>query len=94
MRTASKRISLSRRRPLMIASATLPGGSLRTSTPPILYQLFETNFGLLNARAHGGGVAFFAHVGGFVFGVLAARLLIASGQASGRSDPAALRAWA
>jgi rhomboid family protein len=59
-----------------------------------LYQLFEANFGLLNARAHGGGVAFFAHVGGFVFGVVVARLLIASGQARGRSDAAALRAWA
>jgi membrane associated rhomboid family serine protease len=59
-----------------------------------LYQLFEANFGLLNARAHGGGVAFFAHVGGFVFGVLTAKRLIASGQARGRSDPAALRAWA
>ena len=35
-----------------------------------LYQLFEANFGLLNAAAHGGGMAFFAHVGGFVFGVV------------------------
>jgi membrane associated rhomboid family serine protease len=59
-----------------------------------LYQLYEANFGLLNSRAHGGGVAFFAHVGGFVFGVFAAKLLIASGQARGRSDPLALRAWA
>jgi rhomboid family protein len=59
-----------------------------------LYQVFEANFGLFNARAHGGGVAFFAHVGGFLFGVLAAKLLIASGQARGRSDPATLRAWA
>ena len=49
---------------------------------------------LLNAKAHGGGVAFFAHVGGFVFGVLAANLLVASGQARAQSDPAALRAWA
>jgi len=59
-----------------------------------LYQLYEANFGLLNARAHGGGVAFFAHVGGFVFGYAAAKLLVASGQARGRSDPAAARAWA
>jgi membrane associated rhomboid family serine protease len=59
-----------------------------------LYQLFEANFGLLNAKAHGGGVAFFAHVGGFVFGVFAAKLLVASGQARGRSDPAPVRAWA
>ena len=40
-----------------------------------LYQLVEGNFGLLSASANGGGVAFFAHVGGFVFGYLAARLL-------------------
>jgi len=59
-----------------------------------LYQLFEANFGLLNARAHGGGVAFFAHVGGFVFGVLVAKLLVSSGRAQGQTDPAAVRAWA
>ena len=59
-----------------------------------LYQLVEANFGLFSAQAHGGGVAFFAHVGGFVFGVVAAKLLVASGQARAQSDPAALRAWA
>jgi len=59
-----------------------------------LYQLYEANFGLLNARAHGGGVAFFAHVGGFVFGYAAAKLLVASGRARGRADPTAARAWA
>jgi membrane associated rhomboid family serine protease len=40
-----------------------------------LYQLVEANFGLLSASAHGGGTAFFAHVGGFLLGVLGARLL-------------------
>src|SRR5258705_5600512 len=40
-----------------------------------LYQLIEANFGLFNASANGGGVAFFAHVGGFVFGVLLTALL-------------------
>jgi membrane associated rhomboid family serine protease len=40
-----------------------------------LYQLVEGNFGLFSASANGGGTAFFAHVGGFVFGVLVARLL-------------------
>ena len=35
-----------------------------------LYQLIEANFGLFGATANGGGVAFFAHVGGFVFGLL------------------------
>ena len=42
-----------------------------------LYQLFEGNYGLFSAHANGGGVAFFAHVGGFVFGVIAARILTA-----------------
>jgi rhomboid family protein len=49
-----------------------------------LYQLIEANFGLFNASANGGGVAFFAHVGGFVFGLLAARLLARAGQAAPR----------
>jgi membrane associated rhomboid family serine protease len=40
-----------------------------------LYQLVEGNFGIFSAHADGGGTAFFAHVGGFVFGVLVARLL-------------------
>src|SRR5690242_18175164 len=40
-----------------------------------LYQLVEANFGLFGATANGGGVAFFAHVGGFTFGVLVAWIL-------------------
>ena len=55
-----------------------------------LYQLFEANFGLLDANAHGGGVAFFAHVGGFVFGVAAARLLLSGGRVETRTP---IRAW-
>ena len=47
-----------------------------------LYQLIEANFGLFNAHANGGGVAFFAHVGGFIFGLLAARLLARARQAA------------
>jgi membrane associated rhomboid family serine protease len=47
-----------------------------------LYQFVEGNFGLLSASANGGGVAFFAHVGGFVFGYLAARLLTGAGARS------------
>jgi membrane associated rhomboid family serine protease len=54
-----------------------------------LYQLFEANFGLFESSAHGGGVAFFAHVGGFVFGALVARGLVASGRL--RDDPASRR---
>jgi membrane associated rhomboid family serine protease len=40
-----------------------------------LYQFVEANFGLISTRSTGGGVAFFAHVGGFLFGVLVARLV-------------------
>ncbi|MDX6733338.1 MAG: hypothetical protein QOC54_3286 [Baekduia sp.] len=40
-----------------------------------LFQLVEGNFGLFSAHANGGGTAFFAHVGGFLFGVLVARVL-------------------
>jgi hypothetical protein len=47
-----------------------------------LYQLLEANFGLFGAAANGGGVAFFAHVGGFVFGVIAALVLARAGQAA------------
>ena len=40
-----------------------------------LLQLIEGNFGLFSSSAHGGGTAFFAHVGGFLFGLGVARLL-------------------
>ncbi len=45
-----------------------------------LYQLVEANFGIFGASANGGGVAFFAHVGGFVFGVIVAVLLTSVGR--------------
>ena len=51
-----------------------------------LYQLIEADFGLFNASANGGGVAFFAHVGGFIFGLLAARLLARAGRAAPREQ--------
>jgi membrane associated rhomboid family serine protease len=58
-----------------------------------LYQLFEANFGLFGSTANGGGVAFFAHVGGFLFGFLVAWLLLNSGRVIPASDrAAALRA--
>src|SRR5215468_625984 len=47
-----------------------------------LYQLIEANFGLFSASANGGGVAFFAHVGGFIFGAVVTRLLTGAGQIS------------
>ena len=46
-----------------------------------LYQLIEANCGLFSASANGGGVAFFAHVGGFLFGLVAARILTGAGRA-------------
>jgi len=45
-----------------------------------LYQLVEANFGIFGARANGGGVAFFAHVGGFLFGAVVTALLTSGGR--------------
>jgi membrane associated rhomboid family serine protease len=50
-----------------------------------LYQLFEANFGIFSAKANGGGVAFFAHVGGFLFGVIVTLLLTNAGRIVSRS---------
>jgi rhomboid family protein len=41
-----------------------------------LYQLVEANLGLFSAKANGGGVAFFAHVGGFAFGYVVTMWLL------------------
>jgi membrane associated rhomboid family serine protease len=49
-----------------------------------LYQLVEASFGFFAARASGGGTAFFAHVGGFVFGLVAARPLTTSAVAGSK----------
>ena len=44
-----------------------------------LYQFFEGNYALVHPSKDGGsGVAFFAHVGGFVFGAIVARILVAA----------------
>jgi membrane associated rhomboid family serine protease len=51
-----------------------------------LYQLFEANFGLFGAGGDG-GVAFFAHVGGFTFGYLVARVLTSQGRIEPQSMP-------
>jgi membrane associated rhomboid family serine protease len=53
-----------------------------------LYQLIEANFGLFGAAANGGGVAFFAHVGGFVFGAIVARILVGAGRVAPQSGGA------
>jgi membrane associated rhomboid family serine protease len=55
-----------------------------------LYQLFEANYGLFGAKANGGGVAFFAHVAGFLFGALVAWLLVGSGRVERSTDDSAL----
>jgi membrane associated rhomboid family serine protease len=57
-----------------------------------LYQLIEANFGLFGAAANGGGVAFFAHVGGFVFGVIVALVLTNAGRVAPQDRSGALRA--
>jgi rhomboid family protein len=51
-----------------------------------LFQLFDANFGLFSASANGGGTAFFAHVGGFIFGFVVARLLLGSGRIGSERD--------
>ena len=43
------------------------------------------------ASANGGGVAFFAHVGGFVFGFIVARLLLGAGRVAPQDGRAPLR---
>jgi membrane associated rhomboid family serine protease len=53
-----------------------------------LYQLVEANFGMFSASANGGGVAFFAHVGGFAFGYIVARALFGrAGAPVGQTAP-------
>jgi membrane associated rhomboid family serine protease len=87
-----------------------PGSKVVTFVPPLfifrvpawiflglwfVYQLVEANFGLVSASANGGGVAFFAHVGGFVFGVLVASLMAASGRVRADEAPrSGAGAWA
>ena len=45
-----------------------------------LYQLVESNLGLASASANGGGVAFFAHIGGFLFGASVTGTLLEAGR--------------
>jgi membrane associated rhomboid family serine protease len=45
-----------------------------------LYQLVEAHLGLASASANGGGVAFFAHVGGFAFGAAVTAALLSAGR--------------
>ena len=50
-----------------------------------VYQLYEANYGLTSASANGGGVAFFAHIGGFIFGAIVARAFVRRRDLRGRS---------
>ena len=56
-----------------------------------LYQLYEANFGMFSSSANGGGVAFFAHVGGFLFGVVVTLALVSAGRISPTEDVSGLR---
>jgi rhomboid family protein len=57
-----------------------------------LYQFVEGNFGIFSASANGGGVAFFAHVGGFIFGVVVTLALVNSGRVGANADLSGQRA--
>jgi membrane associated rhomboid family serine protease len=57
-----------------------------------VYQLVEANFGLFGAKANGGGVAFFAHVGGFIFGLIVASVLVHAGRIAAQDSSASARA--
>jgi membrane associated rhomboid family serine protease len=52
-----------------------------------LYQLHEAHESLFTASAEGSGVAFFAHVGGFLFGWVVARALLDAGWLRPQSVP-------
>jgi membrane associated rhomboid family serine protease len=49
-----------------------------------LYQFISGGFGLFSEHSSASGTAFFAHVGGFVFGVIAARVFVSRGQRQDR----------
>ena len=57
-----------------------------------LYQFLEARYALLTPEEGGSGVAFAAHVGGFLFGVLAACALV--GRDPGSGGVAAISAFA
>jgi membrane associated rhomboid family serine protease len=52
-----------------------------------VYQLIEAHDSLISASAGGSGVAFFAHIGGFVFGWVVARTLLDAGRINRQSVP-------
>jgi hypothetical protein len=52
-----------------------------------LYQFLEARYALLNPEEGGSGVAFAAHVGGFLFGMLAAYALASAGRIRTQETP-------
>ncbi|HUH67628.1 MAG TPA: rhomboid family intramembrane serine protease [Mycobacterium sp.] len=50
-----------------------------------LYQFYESNYALINGKSGGSGVAFFAHVGGFIFGLLVAIYFIRTQRITSRT---------
>jgi membrane associated rhomboid family serine protease len=52
-----------------------------------LYQFFEARYALLSPEEGGSGVAFAAHVGGFLFGMLAAYALASAGRIRTQETP-------
>ncbi len=52
-----------------------------------VFQLLESNLGLASASANGGGVAFFAHIGGFLFGAAVTGTLLEAGRLLPQSIP-------
>ena len=66
----------------------LPGPDLGHVLPRLLVPLpaLRGELRAVQRGANGGGVAFFAHVGGFVFGVLVAWLLVHAGRIA-REEP-------
>jgi hypothetical protein len=52
-----------------------------------IYQLVEAHYALVTPSAEKSGVAFFAHIGGFVFGWIVARTLLNAGRIRPQSVP-------
>ena len=46
----------------------------------LLYQFIVGNYGLIHSKSGGSGIAFFAHIGGFIYGVLVVIVLILAGR--------------
>jgi membrane associated rhomboid family serine protease len=59
--------------PISIPAWVFPGGWF-------LHQFFESNYSLVHPTTGGNGVAFFSHVGRFIFGLLVARVLLGAGR--------------